>query len=337
MGPREPVLREYEEPALQPEQVRVRSEFSAPKHGTELQIYRGTSPVSSGRYDPEYKHFVPRESPGAMFPMRLGNMTIGTVTEVGAGVTRFRVGDRVYGHLPIRETHTVAQGRLEPVPEGMTPEQIVYLDPGEFALAAVRDANIRLGETVALFGLGAIGFMVLQMARLSGATWIAAIDPLANRREMATRYGADIVLDPRAVDVSKAVKDANGGRGVDVAIEASGNYRALHEAIRVTAFGGLTVPLAFYEGDAVGLRLGEEAHHNRSTIRFTRSISDPNREHPMWDRERVLRVTEGLMQSGKVRVEGLVHPVVPFAEAAEAYRRIDEAPQESIKLGVVYP
>jgi threonine dehydrogenase-like Zn-dependent dehydrogenase len=87
----------------------------------------------------------------------------------------------------------------------------------------------------------------------------------------------------------------------------------------------------------VGLRLGEEAHHNRATIRFTRSISDPNRDHPLWDRERVLRVTEALMQSGRVRVEGLVQPVVPFSESAEAYRRIDEAPQESIKLGVVYP
>jgi threonine dehydrogenase-like Zn-dependent dehydrogenase len=269
--------------------------------------------------------------------MRLGNMTIGTVTEIGSAVTRFRAGERVYGHLPIRETHTVAEGRLRHLPEGMTPEQIVYLDPGEFALGAVRDANIRLGETVALFGLGAIGFMVLQMARLSGAEWIAVVDPLPIRREMARRYGADLDLDPREGDAALAIRQANGGKGVDVAIEASGNYRALHEAIRVTAFGGLTVPLAFYEGEAAGLRLGEEAHINRATLRFTRAISDPNRDYPMWDRSRILQLTEDLLRSGRVRVDGLIHPVVPFAEVVDAYRRIDEAPGESIKLGVVYP
>jgi threonine dehydrogenase-like Zn-dependent dehydrogenase len=337
IAPRQPVLREYQEPALQSNQVRVRSEFSAPKHGTELQIYRGTSAFNRVRYDETLQHFVPREGETQIFPLRLGNMTIGTVVEAGEAVTRFRVGDRVYGHLPIRETHTVAENRLDRVPEGMTPEQVVYLDPAEFALAAVRDANIRLGETVALFGLGAIGFMVLQMARLSGAHWIVAVDPLANRREMALRYGADLALDPTAGDVAVGVKQANGGKGVDVAIEASGSYRALHEAIRVAAFGGLTVPLAFYEGDAVGLRLGEEAHLNRVTLRFSRGISDPNRDHPMWDRTRVLRATEELLRTGRVRVDGLVQPIVPFADAAEAYRRIDEAPNESIKMGVVYP
>lgn len=337
IAPRQPVLREYDEPTLKPDQVRIRSEFSAPKHGTELHLYRGHSPFGRAWWDAKLQQFMPREDEGSVFPMPLGNMTVGTVVEIGGEVTRFRVGDRVYGHLPIRETHTVAESRLEPVPEGMTPEQIVYLDPAEFALAAVRDANIRLGETVALFGLGAIGFMVLQMAQLSGAAWIAAVDPLPNRREMALRYGADLALDPGEGDVSLAIKQTNGGRGVDVAIEASGSYRALHEAIRVTAFGGLIVPLAFYEGEAVGLRLGEEAHMNRATLRFTRAISDPNRDHPMWDRARILRHAEALLRSGRVRVEGLVHPKVSFAEVVEAYRRIDEAPGESIKLGVVYP
>jgi threonine dehydrogenase-like Zn-dependent dehydrogenase len=339
IAPRQPVLREYEELELQSNQVRVRSEFSAPKHGTELGLYRGTSAGVRARYDEALQHFVPRdeESRAQLFPRRLGNMTVGTVVEIGDEVTRFHVGDRVYGHLPIRETHTVAENRLHPVPEGMTPEQVVYLDPGEFALAAVRDANIRLGETAAVFGLGAIGFMVLQMARLSGAHWIVAVDPLLNRREMALRYGADLALDPSAGDVALAVKQANSGKGVDVAIEASGSYRALHEAIRVTAFGGLTVPLAFYEGEATGLRLGEEAHLNRATLKFSRGISDPNRDHPMWNRARVLHVTEELLRTGRVRVDGLVQPIVPFAEAAEAYRRIDEAPNESIKLGVTYP
>ena len=72
-------------------------------------------------------------------------------------------------------------------------------------------------------------------------------------------------------------------------------------------------------------------------MRFSRGISDPNRDHPTWDRTRIVRQTEELLRSGRVRVDGLVHPIVPFRDVVEAYRRIDLSPNESIKLGVIYP
>lgn len=337
IAPRTPVLREYEEPELQPRQVRVRSEFSSPKHGTELGLYRDTSPFSRRRYDPEWQLFLSREEPTSGFPLPLGNMTVGTVVEVGPEVRQFQVGDRVFGHLPIRETHTVAEARLHPMPPDMTPEQVVYWDPAEFALGAVRDANVRLGDRVAVFGLGAIGFMVLQMSKLSGAEWVVAVDPLPNRRELALQHGADEVLDPAAVDVGLTIKQMTGKRGVDVAIEASGSYAALHEAIRCLHFGGLVVPLAFYQGEATGLRLGEEWHLNRITMCSSRSISDPNRDHPHWDSQRIKECAFRLLREKKLSVAGLIAPIVPLDQAAEAYRLIDEAPERCVKLGIVYP
>jgi threonine dehydrogenase-like Zn-dependent dehydrogenase len=153
---------------------------------------------------------------------------------------------------------------------------------------------------------------------------------------MALGYGADLVVDPTVSDAAEAIKRANDNRGVDVTIEASGSYRALHEAIRTVHFGGLVVPLAFYEGEGHGLRLGEEAHLNRVTLKFARANSDPNRDHPMWDRPRILHTATELLRSERVKVDGLVHPIVPFEQSAEAYRRIDQAPGESVKLGVVY-
>ena len=62
IAPRQPVIREYDEPKLQPKQVRVQSAFSAPKHGTELASYRGISPFSAGRYDRDLCLFLPEES-----------------------------------------------------------------------------------------------------------------------------------------------------------------------------------------------------------------------------------------------------------------------------------
>ncbi len=333
IGPRQPVIQEYDERALGLDEVRVETEFSSPKHGTESGRYRGTSTFSGPRYDPDLQVFVSHEEASQGYPIRLGNMSVGTVTATGPEVQCFKTGDRVFGHMPIRETHTVSQARLRPMPQEMTPEQVVYWDPAEFALGAVRDANVRLGEVVALFGLGAIGFMTLQMARMSGTERVIVVDPLPNRRELALKHGADEAIDPGEVDAGLEIKRMTG-KGVDVAIEASGSYHALHQAIRACHLGGLVVPLAFYQGEAEGLRLGDEWHINRITMRSSRAISDPNRDHPMWDSDRIKRVAFELLRSRKLSVEGLVTPIVPFEESPEAYRMIDEHPEQCVKLGV---
>ena len=70
-------------------------------------------------------------------------MTVGEVTEIGEGATRFQIGDRVFGHLPIRETHTAHEDRLDEAPENMSAQAIVYSDPAGVALSPVRDAKNR--------------------------------------------------------------------------------------------------------------------------------------------------------------------------------------------------
>jgi threonine dehydrogenase-like Zn-dependent dehydrogenase len=200
VAPRTPELREYAEPALGPAQIRIRTELASPKHGTELVGYRN-DPVASRPYDPAWGAVMPRPPEEAMagFPRRLGNMAVGLVTETGPEVARFSVGDRVFGHFPIRETHTVDESRADPLPEGLSPEAALCLDPVVMALA-MRDARIGLGDRVAVFGLGAIGLIAVQLARLAGAAQVIALDPLANRRELAESFGADVVLDPTAGD-----------------------------------------------------------------------------------------------------------------------------------------
>ncbi|MEO2002498.1 MAG: zinc-binding dehydrogenase [Candidatus Poribacteria bacterium] len=333
IAPRTPVLREYEEPSLGPDDIRVRSDFSAPKHGTELRGYRADSKDDTAPFDGKRRMHVgePRESG---FPRALGNIVVGTVTELGANVTRFNVGGRVFAHRPIRETHTGPAGTFHPAPDGVSPEALVYTDPAGVALAAVRESHIRVGDRVAVMGLGAIGQMAAQIARLQGARWIAVSDPIPVRRELALQHGADIAVDPIADDVGTAIKDATDDAGVDVALETSGNYAALNDGLRSTGYGGTIVSSAYYAGDARALSLEGEWHRNRLTIVSIRDQSAPMRDHPLWDPLRLAVEAHALMVEGRLHVEGLVHPIVPFEECADAYRQIGETPAGSIKLGI---
>ena len=336
IAPRTPAFREYEERALEPGEVRLRSVFSSPKHGTELRAYRGDTKDYTSPFDPERRIHVEGRERRREFPIHLGNTTIGTVVETGEGVTRFRKGDRVFGHLPIRETHTVPENRLAPAPEGMLAESIVYADPARVALHVVRDARICLGDRVAVLGLGAIGQMALRISRLQGARWIAASDPIKLRREAAAEY-ADLLLDPLKEDVGLIVKDETGKVGVDISLETTGAYSALNDALRTTGYGGVIVSCSYYSGSAQGLKLEGEWHRNRLTLISSRSSSVPLRDHPLWDFRRMQEEAFELLREGRLSVKGLLHPIVPFSEALEAYQEIDEAPAKSIKLGITYP
>jgi len=365
IAPRTPVLRDYDEPPLGPAQIRIRTELASPKHGTELVAYRD-DPAASRTYDSAWGAMMPRSEDAVRqaFPLPLGNMAVGVVSDVGPDVSRFRVGDRVFGHFPIRETQTVEQDQADLLPAGLPAEAALCLDPVVMALA-VRDAGIALGDQVAVFGLGAIGLMAVQLARLGGADQVIAVDPLANRCELAVALGADVAIDPTEGDgdaglairrlqsggakpernetpspkrlaggYTEALTQHSSPLGVDVALETSGSIAALQGAIRATRFGGTVCVISFYGRDAAGLHLGDEFHVNQLRLISARSQSLPMRGAPAWTLERTVDLALRWMTSGRVRTEGILTPILPFAESADAYRMIDEHPERSIKLGI---
>ncbi|MBI2939633.1 MAG: zinc-binding alcohol dehydrogenase [Chloroflexi bacterium] len=340
VGPRTPAFRQYEEEPLGMGEIRVRTLFGAPKHGTELRLYRGEAPQQDSRWDPAWHIFLPGTAEGHGFPRRLGNMAVGLVTEVGPGVEGVAVGDRVAGYGPLRETQRWAWNvpgappRAWKMPEQMSWQAAVCLDPTIVALGGIRDGAVRVGDRVAVFGLGAIGLMAIQLARLAGASLVVAVDPIPTRRAVAQATGADLVLDPRAVDAGLEIKRAMGGAGVDVAIESSGTAPALHHAVRGLAFGGTVAIIAHCDEFRGGIDLGREAHQNRPTFIFTRAESEPHRDHPRWDRRRQVDTAWNLLTAGRLDCQPLVQPIVPFDEATTAFKEIDEHPERSVKMGV---
>jgi len=335
---RTPELREYDPEPVGPDEVRLRSEFSAFKHGTGLRSYRADTRDFTAAFDWEQRLHREGETHTPDYPVALGNVTVGTVEAAGDGVERFGPGDRVWGYLPIRETHTVPAGEVDPVPGGMAPEAVVYADPARVGLHAVRTAGVRVGDVVAVFGAGAIGQMATRIARLQGARRVAVSEPIERRRE-ATNDHADVTVDPAREDAGEVLKEsfaAGEEAGVDAAIETSGAYAGLHDAVRSTAFGGVVASCGYYADDSDGLRLEGEWHRNRLDVRTVRPPSEPLRDSPRWDLDRLSETAFSLLSTGRLPAEGLVDPVVPIRRADEGMCLIDERPEESIKLGVTY-
>lgn len=326
-------FRIYEESPLGPDQVRVRCEFGAAKHGTEMAIYKGYANPRGG-FDSEYQVFR-SEQPMVHYPAGLGNMCVGTVVEVGPEVTRLKVGNRVFAHGSFRETHVWPE-TIRRLPDGVPWQAAVCLDPADFALAAVRDGGVRIGDAVAVFGLGAIGLFVVQLVKQSGAYPVIGVDPLPMRREVASTCGADHVLDPMGCDAGLEIKRLTGKRGADVCVEYSGSHQALQSALRAVAFGGTVVFGSWPGSYPAGLDLGAEAHWNRPNLVFSRACSDPNRDHPRWNEERIFEVAWRLLREGHLQSEPMVRPVVRFGDLLTEYPKIRTHPEQNIKLGVQF-
>jgi threonine dehydrogenase-like Zn-dependent dehydrogenase len=264
-SPRQVRIIAYDDAPLQPGEVRAQAVLSGISHGTELNLYRGTAPFRTKRFDRDLRLFL-EAGEEAMYPAKLGYEWVGRVTDVGPDVTGFAVGDLVHLPFPHRETYTFRPdeptwfGRPEPLPPGLDPDRAIVLALAGVALQAVHDAQIKLGDRVAIFGMGVIGLLAVQLARLDGALWIDAVDPLPGRRALAEQFGADRALDPAAGDVALAIKTASPQRGADVAIELSGNDTALHEAIRSVRMAGTVVAGGFYQDGRVGLPAPRLSH-----------------------------------------------------------------------------
>jgi threonine dehydrogenase-like Zn-dependent dehydrogenase len=330
-------LVDYELPPLGDNSVRVRVEFGAPKHGTEQHVLRGG--VAGKRWDPDLRLFLPNAEGDAAPPPAqrgIGNMVVGTVVETGAGALRLPLGERVFGYGTLNEIVQAPETNWFPLGK-LSAEDAVCADPAHVAFVAIRDGSVRIGDDVAVFGLGAIGLLTVQVARAAGARRIFAVDPVAARRDYAEAHGADAAFDPTACDAALEIKHATGGAGVDVSLETSGNARALHEAGRCIRQCGTVVHVPWGPTVTTGLHFDEEWHVNRPRMVFSQAApywGNPDRDYPLWDAARALNAATELLRTGKITGKGIVTPIISFDEAPDLLPELMAHPEHSIKVGV---
>lgn len=210
-------------------------------------------------------------------PTILGHEFAGVVTEVGKNVTKFKVGDRVcvdpncycgncdycksgiahyctdmigYGTTMnggFAEYCSVNQRQIYPIGENTTFEAGAMAEPVACCLHGIDMCNIKPGSNVVVIGGGMIGLLMMQLAKLAGATKVALVEPVANKREVAMQLGADFCIDPIKEDV-KATLEENGVVWVNTVIECVGRPSTIEQAIdiagnkAVVMMFGLTKP-----------------------------------------------------------------------------------------------
>lgn len=206
----------------------------------------------------------PHPLTGKSSPIILGHEFSGDVVEIGEGVKRIAVGDRVTIHCLIycgtcaycrqgeynmclrlatvglawdgafAESVVVPEYTVLKLPDRVTYEMGTFSEPLAVAVRAVKRSRMRMGDTAAVIGTGPIGLLVLQAARAAGASKVFAVEPIRSRRELAKQLGADEVFDPARGDVGKEIAERTEGLRAHIAFECVGNQSAFDTAVRVT-------------------------------------------------------------------------------------------------------
>lgn len=253
--------------------VRVENIESTPVGETDVRIEVAACGICGSDLH-EYRagpHFTPREThprTGQSNPTTMGHEFSGTVSEVGAEVSRIAVGDRVTvepnipcgdclycedgtyhlcknavavgfhtGSGGFAENAVVPEQHVHVLPDGVTLEEGALVEPLAVGLHAVRQSGLSAGDTVSVFGCGPIGLTVINAAVTAGAKRIFASEPNETRREVALELGADVGIDPMEEDAVETIKERTPD-GVDVAFEFAGIGPAFNSAVRSTRRAG---------------------------------------------------------------------------------------------------
>jgi 2-desacetyl-2-hydroxyethyl bacteriochlorophyllide A dehydrogenase len=321
VAPRRVELREVELPDPSEGSILVATEWSGISSGTELLAYRG-------EVDPD---LALDETLGALagtfaYPFRYGYSAVGRVVRPAGP---FQEGQRVFAFHP-HQDRFVADAREAVAVDDLDPRTATLYPMVETALQVSLDAAPRLGETVVVVGLGAVGILVAALLTRTGAVVLGS-EPEPARRAAAEALGVR-AINPDAVE--EAVAAATGGRGADLVVEASGNPGALAASLGLLAHEGTALVCSWYGTKPVPLFLGAAFHRRRLALRSTQVSTLPAALTARWDRRRRSELAWWLTRELPLAV--LATHAFPFERAADAYACADRKDDGLIHAALRY-
>jgi len=272
----------------------------------------------------------------ATYPIRPGCLGAGEVAMVGPGVTDLKAGDRVLGGSH-HATPTISRREaVQRIPGGVSFEEAAFAGLSAVGIQGIRIGQPQLGEVVVTIGVGIIGALAFQFAKMCGAGMVVAVDLSPNRLRMARELGADETINPSETDVPAALSRLTGGEMADLVIEATGNPRAFPMALKLARERGRIVALGSPRGNVPELDLYTELHCKGLMLLGAHNATHPAVETPYnrWTQARDARLALELIRKKKLLAAQMITHRFPFDDAAKAYQMLVEDRTQA--LGVIF-
>jgi L-gulonate 5-dehydrogenase len=317
-------------PALGPDEVLVQVK-AAGICGSDVHIYHGTSPV-------------------ATYPRVMGHEITGIVAETGAEVSKVKIGDHVIVdqivacgecypcsinrkniccNMKVRGVHidggyrefmTADEDALHILPQNLSFTDAVMIEPMSIAFQACSRAEIKSSDIVFILGAGALGKSLIRAVTLTGATIIVA-DTVDQRLSEAAELGVKHCINPKTEDISAKLREYTQW-GPTVSIDAAGFTGSLPMLTELTCNAGRIITMAFLDEPSPVKQFRITA--KELDIRGSRLQNDKFRE------------VIAAYKAGKIKLEGAISHIIPFANAINAFEMIDSGNQDIKKIALSF-
>jgi len=258
------------------------------------------------------------------YPQYPGYSFAGVVEATGEN-TEFEIGDRVVAACHHASLVLTNKDRVLRIPKGTSFEEAAFFNLAAIAMQGVRKAQVELGESVAVFGLGVVGLLAAQLAKLSGAIEVIGVDLYENRRRTALKVGVDHVIDPRQADPIETIRGLTNG-GADIVIEATGHPNVIVDAIKAANRLGRVILLGSTRGITNGINFYRDVHRKGIVIIGAHTSVRPRHESfkYFWTVKDEWRLSLKLINRKLLKVAPLISAKMSYKEAVNAYRLLIE-------------
>ncbi len=315
------VIAELSEPEVQPQHVKVRIDYSSVSIGTELLMIR-TNPEAF-----------------------LGYSATGIVLEVGEGVTHVKPGQRVacYGSPAHREIMISPKHLTVPVPQGVTAEEAAFTGIGAICIHALRQADLRFGETVVITGVGILGQIIARIAHASNYR-VIVMEPMKERRDMLTAAGIKQVC-ANAEDMQRALEQTTGGKGADsVLICASTRSESLIDtgmrwlrdrgSVVIVGDTGCEFDRDLFFSKEASVHISRAGGPGRYDKDYERAGFDYPIGYVRWTEGRNMEDYLRMVDEKRIDIQSLITDRLAFEELPDFYVRISENPRPTMGVTV---
>ena len=275
------------------------------------------------------------DNTSANYPFKSGYSAVSVVQEVGPEVTTLAPGDRVTSFGTGHQSYNIeAEDRLVKVPANISDELAVFGALGYICIQGVRKARLELGESCGIIGMGPIGQIALQLAKVTGACPVVVLDKAENRLKTALECGADIAINTGTDNWKNKLQEYSLEKGLAATIECTGFPAAVQSALDVAGDFGRVVLLGSTRGECT-LNVYRDIHKKGLTVIGAHAQTVPGTDSSpgMWTYRQELQTFLTLLSKGKLQLSKLISIRIESRELIDVfYNKILKWDLESIGI-----